>query len=102
MFPIFKDKLSVQEICDRWASESTESCQDVLVFLVGACLRGKISWESGVPRLELLKHSFNGARKYGPRIVFATGEDAPLPRRELPDGGLEFNVDDLQRVRIIV
>jgi hypothetical protein len=103
MFPIFGEKLSVYEICDRWSQESTESWDDILTFLEGAWWRGEIRWESGATRLELLKHMFNWARDHGPaRIVFVTREDATLKGDEQPDGGLIFNVDDLQRPRIIV
>jgi hypothetical protein len=91
MLPIFKDKLSVREICDRWSQESTYSWDDILAFLEGAWWRGEIKWESGATRLELLKHMFNWAHDHRlGRIEFVTREDASLP------------VDDLPRFRIIV
>ena len=104
LLPVFKAKLSVAEICAHWSQEINQSLNDILAFLEGGWWRGEIKGKSAVTRLELLKKMFNWARDHAPsRIVFVTPQDANLPQgEELPDGGVRFDYDDLQRVRVVV
>jgi hypothetical protein len=104
LLPVFKAKLSVAEICAHWSQEINQSLNDILAFLEGGWWRGEIKGESAVTRLELLKKIFNWARDRPPGgIVFVTPQDVNLPQgEEMPDGGVSFHYDDLQRVRIVV
>jgi hypothetical protein len=104
LLPVFKAELSVAEICAHWSQEINQSQNDILAFLEGGWWRGEIKGESAVTRLELLKHMFNWARDHAPgRVVFVTPQDANLTQgEEMPDGGVSFHYDDLQRVRIAV
>jgi hypothetical protein len=100
MFPISKDKLSIEEITDYWSRETQPpaSPNELLAFLQGAWWRGEIKGETPLTRLALLKSMFNNDHLSG--IAFVTREDAILPQGiELPDGSLKL--DDL-RPRVFV
>jgi hypothetical protein len=104
MLPIWKDKLSIEKITDRWSQEiqpstSREECLD---FLEAAFWRGELKVDS-FARLALLKSMFRSACAGDwTGLVFVT-QDAILPQAiELADGGLLFDTNDLERPRIPV
>ena len=106
IYPIYReDKLSVEIITEGWLREieprrSREELQD---FLEAAFWRGELEADS-FTRFALLKSMFRSARAGAwTGLVFVTQEDAILPEGiELADGGLLFDVNDLERPRIPV
>jgi hypothetical protein len=106
IYPIYReDKLSVEIITEGWLREiepprSREELQD---FLEATFWRGELKADS-FTRLALLKSMFRSASAGDwAGLVFVTQEDAILPEGiELADGGLLFDVNDLERPRIPV
>ena len=105
-YPIYReDKLSVEIITECWSREIQpfRSRDELLDFLEAAWWRGDLKVDS-FTRLALLKSMFRSARAGDwAGLVFVTQEDAILPEGiELADGGLLFDVNDLERPRIPV
>lgn len=107
MLPIYKeDKLSVEIITDCWSREiqPPRSWKELLDYLEAAWWRGELKTGTLFTRLALLKSIFRSARAGDlTGLVFVTQENAMLAQGiELPDGGLLFDANDLERPRIPV
>jgi hypothetical protein len=99
------EKLSIEKITDGWSREiqPSRSRDELLDFLEAAWWRGELKTDS-FTRLALLESMFKSARAGDwTELVFVTQEDAILPQGiKLPDEGLLFDANDLERPRILV
>ena len=102
MLPIWKDKLSIEKITDRWSQEiqpptSREELQD---FFETAWWRRLWKTDGPLTPLVLLKSMYRSARERDlTTLVFVTKEDEGI---ELADGGLLFDANELERPAILV
>src|SRR5262245_31871418 len=102
---LLRDKLSIDEITDSWSREiqPPESRDELLDFLEAAWWRGELKTDGPLAPLALLKSMYTSAREgHLTTLVFCTKKDATIPRVELADGSLQFEVNDLMRPRILV
>ena len=100
MLPIWKDKLSIEKITDRWSQEiqPPTSWEELLDFFKTAWWRGEWKTDSPLTPLALLKRMYRSARERDlTTLVFVTKEDEGI---ELADGSLQFN--DLMKPCILV
>src|SRR5262249_25844151 len=100
MLPIWKDKLSIEKISDRWSQEMQPptSREELLDFFETAWWRRQWKTDGPLTPLALLKSMYRSARERGlTTLVFVTKEDEGI---ELADGGLLFN--ELERPAILV
>ena len=102
MLPIWKDKLSIEKITDRWSQEiqPPTSREGLLGFFETAWWRGLWKTAGPLTPLALLKSMYRSARERDlTTLVFVTKEDEGI---ELADGGLLFDASDLERPAILV
>jgi len=102
MLPIWKDKLSIEKITDRWSQEiqPPTSREELLDFFETAWWRGQWKTDGPLTPLALLKSMCRSARERDlTTLVFVTKEDEGI---ELADGGLLFDVNELERPAILV
>jgi hypothetical protein len=98
---IGEDNLSIDKITDNWSREiqPPTSREELLGFLEAALWRGELKSDS-FTRLALLKSMVRSARAGDlTGLVFVTQE---LQGIELADGGLQFDVHELEPLRILV
>jgi hypothetical protein len=102
MLPIWKDKLSIEKITDRWSQEiqPPTSREKLLDFFETAWWRGLWKTAGPLTPFALLKSMYRSARERDlTTLVFVTKEDEGI---ELADGGLLFDVNELVRPAILV
>jgi hypothetical protein len=106
MLPIWKDKLSIEKITDRWSQEiqPPTSREELLDFFKTAWWRGEWKTDSPLTPLALLKSIYRSARERDlTTLVFVTKEDGTISEGiELAGGGLLFDVNELERPTIPV
>jgi hypothetical protein len=105
MLPIWKDKLSIEKITDRWSQEiqPPTSREELLDFFETAWWRGRWKTDGPLTPLALLKSMYRSARERDlTTLVFVTKEDEISEGIELADGGLLFDVNELERPAILV
>jgi hypothetical protein len=106
MLPIWKDKLSIEKITDRWSQEiqPPTSREELLDFFETAWWRGQWKTNGPLTPLALLKSMYRSARERDlTTLVFVTKEDETMSEGiELADGGLLFDVNELERPAIPV
>jgi hypothetical protein len=107
MLPIWKDKLSIEKITDRWSQEiqPPTSREELLDFFETAWWRGEWKTDSPLTPLALLKSMYRSARERDlTTLVFVTKEDGTISEGiELAGGGLLFDdVNELERPTIPV
>src|SRR5262245_7441169 len=98
---IGENNLSIDKITDNWSREiqPPTSRKELLDFLEAALWRGELKSDS-FTRLALLKSMVRSARAGDlTGLVFVTQE---LQGIELADGGLQFDVHELESLRILV
>jgi hypothetical protein len=102
MLPIWKDKLSIEKITDRWSQEiqPPTSREELLDFFRTAWWRGQWKTDGPLTPLALLKSMYRSARERDLiTLVFVTKEDEGI---ELADGGLLFDAKELETPTIPV
>ena len=102
MLPIWKDKLSIEKITDRWSQEiqPPTSWEELLDFFKTAWWRGQWKTDGPLTPLALLKSMYRSERGRDlTTLVFVTKEDEGI---ELADGGLLFDANELERPAILV
>jgi len=102
MLPIWKDKLSIEKITDRWSQEiqPPTSREELLDFFETAWWRGLWKTAGPLTPLALLKSMYRSARERDlTTLVFVTKQDEGI---ELADGGLLFDANELERPAILV
>ena len=105
MLPIWKDKLSIEKITDRWSQEiqPPTSREELLDFFETAWWRGRWKTDGPFTPLALLKSMYRSARERDlTTLVFVTKEDEISEGIELADGGLLFDANELERPAILV
>jgi hypothetical protein len=105
MLPIWKDKLSIEKITDRWSQEiqPPTSREELLDFFETAWWRGRWKTDGPLTPLALLKSMYRSARERDlTTLVFVTKEDEISEGIELADGGLLFDGNELERPAILV
>ena len=103
MLPIWKDKLSIEKITDRWSQEiqPPTSREKLLDFFETAWWRGQWKTDGPLTPLALLKSMYRSERGRDlTTLVFVTKEDEE--GIELADGGLLFDNNELERPAILV
>jgi len=103
MLPIWKDKLSIEKITDRWSQEiqPPTSWEELLDFFKTAWWRGQWKTDGPLTPLALLKSMYRSERGRDlTTLVFVTKEDEE--GIELADGGLLFDINELERPAILV
>ena len=103
MLPIWKDKLSIEKITDRWSQEiqPPTSWEELLDFFKTAWRRGQWKTDGPLTPLALLKSMYRSERGRDlTTLVFVTKEDEE--GIELADGGLLFDNNELERPAILV
>ena len=103
MLPIWKDKLSIEKITDRWSQEiqPPTSWEELLDFFKTAWWRGQWKTDGPLTPLALLKSMYRSERGRDlTTLVFVTKEDEE--GIELADGGLLFDNNELERPAILV
>jgi len=106
MLPIWKDKLSIEKITDRWSQEirPPTSREELLDFFKTAWWRGEWKTDSPLTHLALLKSMYRSARERDlTTLVFVSKEDGTISEGiELAGGGLLFDFNELERPTIPV
>jgi len=103
---ICRDRHSISDITDGWSREiqPPTSREELLDFFETAWWRGQWKTDGPLTPLALLKSMYRSARERDlTTLVFVTKEDETISEGiELADGGLLFDVNELERPAILV